>query len=735
MNNYQLHRTNLLLGGQMKWDLIIDSAQNTLYVSDFHLTPISNNVSHTYKLDEYLLKNTHQDNVKAYYNANKGTFYAEGLDADFSHSWPVIADTNGVLYSKTYDAGCKRTKLYDTYKKQFELFCPLWLEHITGDISFTISILSTNANTVLASNTLILASNEINKYHDTFIQYFNNYVCACGLDAGSDDVLNISFKNNAATITGLNASNGIFETINCDTLVDNIIARERSVMETDNIIISTFADNSMICKQLFNFNLCFDIDDIISGSIANMLKGEPVLVSVTVKIGDDTLEQRDFYTEYEFINKDISARSTYNTTHNVLEYLHDYECVDLVDKNKFCQPICHWSLCDNNEYIFNVYDGYSGLYVDINHDTNETTIYENEHQYGMAPNLVIKKHDKNQNPTGWISSFQTTLWSDVYKYIKNPAKYRTHATRIGKDAFINNVRYNYVPQFENGAELYVMGIAITDKLLASITSAIDCYDLTDEHNIYAIYNEEFKLVIFLTNNYDYLTFGHFLDILSQINEQLSSDVTIDAILLELYKMMKSYVEPTIVTFNQSVQYCAADSPDIHTSEIEYIKTNEFNYVTRYDGKVKPTFTDRLNTIYYKELLTEDVLKTSAYSKYNNLGFEPLYPSIGYCAIKKLNEWSRDTHFATTDKEYSWFNNSRCLILLPELKFTYVNSPVDGVYKPLDTIVLDLIADTYGITDMATVNYIKNLYTYSNNWEYYSDTNISDYVYQITMKLK
>ena len=135
------------------------------------------------------------------------------------------------------------------------------------------------------------------------------------------------------------------------------------------------------------------------------------------------------------------------------------------------------------------------------------------------------------------------------------------------------------------------------------------------------------------------------------------------------------------------------------------------------------------------LLTEDVLKTSAYSKYNNLGFEPLYPSIGYCAIKKLNEWSRDTHFATTDKEYSWFNNSRCLILLPELKFTYVNSPVDGVYKPLDTIVLDLIADTYGITDMATVNYIKNLYTYSNNWEYYSDTNISDYVYQITMKLK
>ena len=55
MNNYQLYRTNVLLGGQMKWDLIIDSSQNTLYVSDFHLSPISNNTPYTYKSDEYLI--------------------------------------------------------------------------------------------------------------------------------------------------------------------------------------------------------------------------------------------------------------------------------------------------------------------------------------------------------------------------------------------------------------------------------------------------------------------------------------------------------------------------------------------------------------------------------------------------------------------------------------------------------------------------------------------------------
>ena len=130
----------------------------------------------------------------------------------------------------------------------------------------------------------------------------------------------------------VNVNNGIFCTAQCDSLVNNITARERSLLETDNIIITTFPNNYMVCKQLFNFNLCFNIDDILSGSIANMLNGEELLVSVEAKVGNTVLEVKDFYTEYEYIAKTISTDTDYKDTLNVLDFLHDYECVDLIDK-------------------------------------------------------------------------------------------------------------------------------------------------------------------------------------------------------------------------------------------------------------------------------------------------------------------------------------------------------------------------------------------------------------------
>ena len=52
MDNFQLYRTNLLLGGQMKWDLVVGNTNSELFVSDFHLTPISNNIPFAFKSEE-----------------------------------------------------------------------------------------------------------------------------------------------------------------------------------------------------------------------------------------------------------------------------------------------------------------------------------------------------------------------------------------------------------------------------------------------------------------------------------------------------------------------------------------------------------------------------------------------------------------------------------------------------------------------------------------------------------
>lgn len=736
MNNYQLHRTNLLLGGQMKWDLVINSSQNTLYVSDFHLSPISTNIPYTYKTDEYLIKNSHQDNVKAYYAANKGNFYSEGIDSEYSHNWPIINDSATIFYSKTFDAGCRRTKHYTAYKKQFEILCPLWIEHLTGDISFTISLKNIGSNTTLAANTLVLSRNNINKYHDDFIQYLNNYMTDAGLIVGSDDVLNISFKNNTANITGLNLTNGLFNTIQCDGLVDNITSCERSLLETDNTITSTFSNNAIICKQLFNFNLCFNINDILSGSITNMLNGEELLVSVETKVGNTVLEVKDFYTEYEYIAKMVNTNTDYSGALNVLDFLHDYECIDLIDKNKFCQSICHWSLCDNNEYIFNVYDGFSGVYVEKLPD-GTYNFYENEHQYANSPNLLLKTHNKSQNSTGWISTYSITLWSEFYKYIKNTNKYKTDGTFIGKDLFINNIKYLYTPTFDNKDGIYVIGLHVTPNILASIRDAMPdlCFNIHN-NEVYVMYKDD--LMILFTTNYDYLSFGYFYNDVLVYREEKGDEIlddNINSMLNELQKMLKSRVEPTLVPFNTSVQYNTAPSMSINTTEVEYFKTNEFNYVLRYDGKIKPTFTSDKNTLYYKESLSEADAPNSVYSVYNKNEFEPLYPSIGYCAINKLENCDYDTIYRTNDYEYSWFNNSKVLILVDTINFTYVNSPINGEYKRLDTIITEYLHQFYNTTDSALIQYIKSLYDYTNNWEYYSDTNITDYIYSISLKLK
>ena len=339
MNNYQLYRTNLLLGGQMKWDLLLESSQNTLYISDFHLTPISSNTPYTYKSDEYLIKNNHEDNIKAYYNANKGNFYKEYLNTEFEHNYPIICNENEVInaYSNIYDMGCKRSKLYNIYKKQFEFFCPLWLEHITEDIKFKISIKNIKTEKIIGSNVLILNKSNIkNNFHIKFIDYFNKYITNAGLIQGSDDVLNIRFDTNTATVTGFNVNKGIFETLYIDNIINNITYIERPLMEVDNMLIRTLTDNNILCKQLFNFNLCFNLEDIFSANIVKMMYGENVYVSVDVYMGDELLEKKDFYTEYDYIRKEVKVLNnkelTYTTEEenalNVFNYLKDDKYIE-----------------------------------------------------------------------------------------------------------------------------------------------------------------------------------------------------------------------------------------------------------------------------------------------------------------------------------------------------------------------------------------------------------------------
>ena len=784
MNNYQLYRTNLLLGGQMKWDLIISSSQNTLYVSDFHLSPISNNAPYTYKSDEYLINNSHQDNVKAYYAANKGHFYNECLDAEFTHNWPLICHKDEILniYSNTYDMGCKRIKTYDKYHKQFEFFCPVWVEHLTDDISFKIEIKDTTNNNLLSSNTLTLGVNTVNnKYHNEFIQYFNNYIKDAGIDVGTDDVLNIMFDNNMATITGLNASTGIFETRSINNLIDNITSRERPLMEVDDMLIQSFVNNSILCKQLLNFNLCFNINDIMSGGIVKMINGENVVVSVSVMIGDTVLEKKNFYSEYEYIDKFVTSNKPIDFTKNVLDYLHDDKYIEFIDKNKFNQPICHWSLHDNPDYIFNVYEGFSGLTIEDNLNGGYN-IYENEHQYCNAPNTYISKADKQQNSTGWFTCYNVIKWNDFYKYINNVNKYKTQGTFIGGDChFINNIKYKYIPKKINDMNgIYLIGLSMSNSMLETIHESFECVEIIS--GLLMLNIDDF--VLLLTDNQDNFTFNVFYSILCSYTHLIDSDDStltksiydsgldkffnndtsawyacnnyflntfVNAFINEMHKMLTSKIEPSLIVFNNSILYTTTNGPSRDISEVEYFKDNaSYNYVIRYDGKIKPTFTDNTHTLYYKDYASNDTdskFKNSIYTQFDHNLYEPLYPSIDYCAIKKYNDWSytelpkvtvlehkQPISIYNNEFEYPWFNNSICLIIEPELRFSYTNTKSNG-YESLDDIIANYLKIYYNTDDTHLIDVIKQYYTFTNNWEYASDDNIDDYIYNITLKLK
>ena len=694
MNNFQLYRTNLYLGGQMKWDIIIDSSSNSLYVSDFHLSPISSNIPYLYQSDENLLINSHQDNVKSYYKAIQSNFYEEGLDPEFKHPWPIICKKNNITncYSNTYNMGCKRADNYSKYKKQFEFFCPVWIENLNKDIEFKISISSKEEpDIILAKNSLKLSLNK-KEIHNKFVNYFKSYIEYIGVDKGNDDICNVNFTKKFTAINGFDVSSGLVVTKQIPDFVNNITLRERPLMEVDSLLMESFKTNTLIAKQLFNFNLCFNLEDIVSGSIVKLIHGMPLTIHVDVYIGEKLLEKKDFYSEYEFISKDIIYNNVSDNNRykfNVLDYFKDYSCIDFMTKNKFCQKICHWSLFDNSNYIFNVYNGFSGITVQKLKD--DDVLIENKHNYCNAPDIITKVNNAGQNTIGWINSYNVNSWKDFNKFIADTKNYKKLGTFIHSDIkYLNNLKYVNVPKIDK--PFYAVNLIVSQKLFYIISNNIKD-DLTAlyEDKVYIIVKDD--LLIIITTDSNQISFGKFFDILDKHNkndfesfvdtEYIDNEFSIDAerggelkldvnvlndidgelrisdsenekinhtnengitlltgntkidttkkdFLKSIYNLMLSVVQPNIVTFGGSLYLIPAESPSKDSTEVSYIKDNfTKDYVIRYDGKIKPTFVDQPSTLYYKDYISDD--RTNGKSNLQNSDYAK-YIKTGIPAI-------------------------------------------------------------------------------------------------------
>ena len=705
----------------LKWDLIIDNTPNGLTISNLHLSPISNNIPYTHQSEENLLNRSHEDNVKSYYKNMESYFYSDGMSPEFKHNWPVIVrpGAHAYTYNDMCDMGCRRMKHYDVYNKQFEFFCPLWLEHITDDIHFKFNVIEPKNGNVISQRVLTIKKNDLN---NRFSQYFYNYADNCGLIDGSDNVMKIDLTNSTAYMTGLDVKVGLHTLKDISNVINIITSRERPLMEFDNILISNFSNNCVIVNQLFNFNFCFNLTDIVSGTISNVIGGNAVTVSIDVYMGDTILERKDFNTEYDYIPKQvIYTDGSMDEDINLFNYLIDHKCVDLATMNKYFQPICHWSLCECNDYIFNLYNGFSGFSI-INGE-----IIQSNHQYGKTPSFDTIGHSEYINNTGWINIFTIGEWSDFYLFVTDTNENKPKMCKFGDSMFVNDVKYSRIPSIP----IYFCGVVVNPKLYGKI---VNNYEYTHIHGrLIAI--SMYDVIIFVSDDINDFSHRYLYENLNKIGGCYVLD--------NFAKIMSSYVEPAVISIKSSLVATRANSPSHMTNEMTYYKDNNSSeYVLRYDGKIKPNFTTS-RTMYYKDYISDgniaSKLKSSPYGQYANSGYEPLYKSIGYYSILSrdidyikipdvmVSEFSGNVPL-NTNVEYKWFNNGLILSIRPELHFTIIKTSEDN----LEDKIIEELTHYYGNDN---INYIRNLYDVSYDWDYVSSSNVTDYRFNITLKLK
>ena len=84
----------------------------------------------------------------SFYKKFSGSFYSDFINPALVSLHPLPENYNGDVCDTTYETGCRRMS-YQFYNKQFNFFCPLWLEKIDdiGKLSFEIQIKTDKSQT------------------------------------------------------------------------------------------------------------------------------------------------------------------------------------------------------------------------------------------------------------------------------------------------------------------------------------------------------------------------------------------------------------------------------------------------------------------------------------------------------------------------------------------------------------------------------------------------------------
>lgn len=494
MANYQLMRTIIPLSGQCEWAIDID--KNAL--SNFRIKPISEYIN--FNDDRNCILYSHQDNLKHLYESTSATFFESVLKPELRGWAPILTDHQIDTHESTYEYGCERVS-FSKYNKTFKMLIPIWLDDLKDVYNINIQLIGSSAKNHRTTNknindfddtikdgltvdpavALFRFGFNLNRYDrsDTLegklSRYFWDWIDYINPNKEYDNFLYMSFAKQNANIAGVDCASGTPIVKSVNSLINNLTYRERPLMEQNHLMTMQWADNKMICNQLFNFALYFNIDDltdmnldmsplnftseiyitrqdVVNEVLVNDASlSDSISDSPTYTTNRQLLEQSDFLFNYDFIRKThieyIKYKGTYifgapdvvksqgikelmtNTsakTENVFDYMSDNKFIDFMKSNKLV-PVDVFMKQINQSSPFVLYDGFAPVVTTFTTSKNKDD--ENTTEYASAVNDV-----------------ETNIIDDVWTPLNNTDKWLKWVICANTLSYVATTDYKYRSQ-------------------------------------------------------------------------------------------------------------------------------------------------------------------------------------------------------------------------------------------------------------------------------------------------
>ena len=469
--------------------------------------------------------------------------------------------------------------------------------------------------------------------------------------------------------------------------------------------------------------------------------------------GETVLEKRSIYTNYEYIPKktlnpfiflcdttiqgdqeilNYTTESENETeSDNVLDYLRDYQVVDICDKNKSVQYICHWGPVNHEGGSFNLYDGYKYNYHEFGKSvrriiTNTSTVvykYSN-HEIPYSNGITVSK--LYESYVGGLGEF---AWVDPSKIIyvgydgcPNSIISNNIALKLmngGSNGLLRknciniqkcNQRWNTNTKYDTESDPDFVGISLVYICSPGYDVVNNIKNIYSDDNIVLGFGDNWILIkdsnaaVVYTKDFNNLLIDNILKIINSVDNS--------GVREELVALLEG-IKQSIIEGNDSNFYGFNTEIGVAKNDLDeyvyYKLDSKSTYVYRTDGDLSPFMISdpdySLNYKYGLDVNSQNIIKLDNLENLDNI------------------------------YEINYYGNNWGLILLPELNFNIIKESDSN--QSLKSLIKSHIKKFYNFNNDNIVDYVYDLYkiTFDYEYDYSSEKEIRNSKQRIIYKVK